>query len=459
MKESVINQVLMIMAGKLSDEISRELREAIYIALSDYNLEKSCTEIIDLEQSYIKFLNVFLIRKKTEGRTERTIAQYELHLKRMLQHLNKPIDKITEEDLFIYLTTYKNTRNVSNLYLDNIRLVFSSFFGWLNNKGYISKNPTSGLDPIKKEKKIKKPFSDEDFEKMKVSCKCHRDIALIEFLYSTGVRASELIALNRSDIDFYNKSVVVYGKGCKERETYLTDSACYYLKIYLKSRTDEEEALFVSSRKPHSRLQVGGIERILKNLGKISDVERVHPHKFRRTMATNILKKGMPLEEVKELLGHTKLDTTMIYCTVNQENVKCSHKRLMSIWIYIKNLKSFNFFKSNGIFLHIFNTINSSLTSKTSNSLGTAVSLTSAQYSNYTVPADGIISASCDCTSVSGSQVAIQVNGVIMCSIRSLGYPVRRADSLRVNQGDNVKVTNYGTAGVVNSVTFRPTNQ
>ena len=238
--------------------------------------------------------------------------------------------KITEDDLFIYLAWYQKTRNVSNTYLDNMRLVFSSFFTWCNNKGYISKNPTIGLEPIKSEKKIKKPFSDEELEKLRRMCTQERDIALIEFLYSTGVRASELIALNRNDVDFAGKTVIVLGKGNKEREVYLTATAVLHLKEYLNSRIDNNEALFVTTRKPYNRLTVAGLEHIIKNLGKSAGVEHCHPHRFRRTMATNVLRKGAPLEEVKELLGHTKLDTTMIYCSVNRENVKHTHQRLMS---------------------------------------------------------------------------------------------------------------------------------
>lgn len=187
-----------------------------------------------------------------------------------------------------------------------------------------------GLEPIKSEKKIKKPFSDEELERLRRACTQDRDIALIEFLYSTGVRASELVSLNRSDIDFCEKNAIVYGKGNKEREVYLTATASLYLKEYLENRTDNDDALFVSIRKPYKRLTIAGLERIVKNLGKSAGVENCHPHRFRRTMATNVLRKGAPLEEVKELLGHSKLDTTMIYCTVSRENVKHTHRKLMS---------------------------------------------------------------------------------------------------------------------------------
>lgn len=330
MKNEFITNVLAKMMGTLTQEQCGGLKTVLYMELQEYELEKRCTELLDLDQSYIHYLQLFLARKKTEGKSDRTIEQYKLHLTAMLQCLNMAVDKITENDLFVYLAKYKKDRGVSNAYLDNIRLVFSTFFTWLNAKGYIPKNPTAGLEPIKVEKKIKQPFTDEELEKLRRICEQERDLALIEFLYSTGVRVSELVALNRQDIDFYGKNVVVYGKGSKERETYLTATSCLHLKAYLNSRSDSNEALFVSARAPHTRLTVAGVEKMLRRIGKDAGVQKVHPHRFRRTMATNVLKKGMALEEVKELLGHTKLDTTMIYCTVSRENVKHSHQKHMS---------------------------------------------------------------------------------------------------------------------------------
>lgn len=331
MNEKFITEVLQRAMEYLNQEQCKCLNTDLRISLQKYKeLEECCTDIIDIEKSYLQYLQLFLVRKKTEGKSVRTLEQYQLHLSKLLQDLNKPLDKITEDDLFLYLARYQKTRNVSNTYLDNMRLVFSSFFTWCNNKGYISKNPTIGLEPIKSEKKIKKPFSDEELEKLRRVCAQERDIALIEFLYSTGVRASELIAINRNDVDFIGKTVIVFGKGSKEREVYLTATAVLHLKEYLNSRNDDNESLFITTRKPYNRLTVAGLEYIIKNLGKSAGVEHCHPHRFRRTMATNVLRKGAPLEDVRELLGHTKLDTTMIYCSVNRENVKHTHQRLMS---------------------------------------------------------------------------------------------------------------------------------
>ncbi len=307
-----------------------EWKNRLYCILEKYDISEKTTELQTVNHGWEKELGLFLIHKHVEGRSDKTIELYKQHLQRALQYINKSVKEITEADLFTYIALYKEKRDVSNAYLNHIRLVFSSFFGWLLNKGFISKNPAAGLESIKVEQKIKKPLSDIELEKLRRKCNIERDLALIEFLYSTGVRVSELVALNRKDIDFNNMDVIVYGKGSKERETYLTATSCLHLKEYLDSRTDDNEALFVSLKSPHQRLSVAGIEEILRKLGRKTGIDNVHPHRFRRTMATNVLNKGMPIEEVKELLGHVKLDTTMIYCTINKENVKHSHRKYMS---------------------------------------------------------------------------------------------------------------------------------
>lgn len=272
---------------------------------------------------------MFLIRKKAEGRSERTLSQYGSQIKNLLFELNKPIDEINENDLFCYLITYQMERGCSNRYIDNKRLIFSSFFTWLHNKGYISHNPSAGLDKIKCEYRIKKPFSDEELELLRTNCIDAREKALVDFLYSTGVRVSELSSLNRNDVNFHEREAVVFGKGAKERKVYLTPVACMNLQKYLNSRKDDNEALFVGTRKPYVRLTKSGAEKIIRNLGMRAGVENAHPHRFRRTMATNAIKKGMPIEEVQALLGHVKIETTMIYCTIATENVKHSHHKYM----------------------------------------------------------------------------------------------------------------------------------
>ena len=309
---------------------AEELKNVLYCVLSGYEITEKTRELRNVNGGWEEELGEFLVRKRVEGRSEGTIQQYNQHLRRMLRYIDKSVGEITEADLFMYISMYKKQREVSNGYLDNIRLVFSSFFSWLSNKGYIGKNPAAGLDPIRTEKRIKKPLSDTELERIRRKCAIERDLALIECLYSTGVRVSELVSLNRKDIDFDGLKLVVYGKGAKERETYLTEASCMHLKEYLDTRTDGNEALFVSLKAPHERLTVSGVEEILRRLGRSTGIEKVHPHRFRRTMATNILNKGMPIEEVKEILGHTKLDTTLIYCQISKENVRHHHKKYMS---------------------------------------------------------------------------------------------------------------------------------
>ena len=326
MLEQVISKVLLGMLGKGAEE----LKNVLYCVLSGYEITEKTRELRNVNGGWEEELGEFLVRKRVEGRSEGTIQQYNQHLRRMLRYIDKSVGEITEADLFMYISMYKKQREVSNGYLDNIRLVFSSFFSWLSNKGYIGKNPAAGLDPIRTEKRIKKPLSDTELERIRRKCAIERDLALIECLYSTGVRVSELVSLNRKDIDFDGLKLVVYGKGAKERETYLTEASCMHLKEYLDTRTDGNEALFVSLKAPHERLTVSGVEEILRRLGRSTGIEKVHPHRFRRTMATNILNKGMPIEEVKEILGHTKLDTTLIYCQISKENVRHHHKKYKS---------------------------------------------------------------------------------------------------------------------------------
>ena len=217
MKDEFVTKVIIAMTDIVNQEQMMKLKEVLYMCLNEYEITTRSTELMDVDNSYMHYLNIFLVRKKTEGKSDRTLKQYRFHLLNLLQTLNMKIDAITENDLFVYLARYKKDRNVTNIYLDGIRLVFSSFFTWLNAKGYIPKNPTAGLEPIKVEKRIKKPFSDEELERLRRTCEQERDLALLEFLYSTGVRVSELTALNRRDIDFYGKNVIVYGKGRMRR--------------------------------------------------------------------------------------------------------------------------------------------------------------------------------------------------------------------------------------------------
>lgn len=328
MTEAIISEVIHGLQN-LSPQQCKEVETVLYIVLDKYDLKPKTTAVRVVEQSWQEDLRRFLERKRISGKSDKTLAQYKYHMTRILACINKPIDEITEGDLNNYLETYKRIRRVGNVYLDGIRLCMSSFFTWQHDKGFIQRNPAKGIDPIKCEKKIRKPFSDEEMERIRRNCEQIRDLAMVEFLYATGVRISEMCALNRDDVHINDKELVVFGKGKKERTVYMTPVSCMYLSAYLSQREDNNPALFVGLKKPYERLTLTGAETRLRSIGRVAGADRVHPHRFRRTMATNLLRKGMPLEEVSQVLGHEKLETTLIYAIVDNEKVKTDHRRYM----------------------------------------------------------------------------------------------------------------------------------
>lgn len=325
--EKLFKSIVKSMKNSLQPAQIERLQDVLKDVFQGYEIREK-KEIA--ETGWREYLEIYLARKRTDGKSEGTIKQYRLHLEMVLSCLKKDIQQITEDDLLLYLDSYRQKRGVSNLYIDHIRLVFSSFFGWLQRKRYIQGNPAAGLEPIKYRKTVKKPFSAAQLEQLRCQCRTERDLAIMELLYSTGVRVSELVSLNREEISFQTSDVIVLGKGNKERETYLNAKAHVHLRQYLDSRTDDNPALFVGLRQPAERLSIAAIEDILRKVGKRAGIDKVHPHRFRRTAATDLLNMGMPIEQVKEFLGHSKLDTTMIYCTVSQENVRFSHKKYMN---------------------------------------------------------------------------------------------------------------------------------
>lgn len=330
MIETIISETIHRMVKSLTVEQQKELQTTLYVVLGKYEITEKSTDLRINDVTWMDDLQRFLERKRIAGKSERTIEQYDYQLKRILSYINKPIEKVTEGDLNEYLEKYRLIRKVSNVYLDGIRLIMSSFFGWMHKKGFIPKNPAAGVDPIKIEKRIKKAYSDEDLEKVRRGCGNMRNLAIVEFLYATGVRISEMCALNREDVRISEKEIIVFGKGAKEREVFLTPISCMYLKAYLRERTDDNPALFVSAKKPCDRLQPSGVQALLRKIGKGVGVEKCHPHRFRRTLATNLLKKGMPLQEVQIVLGHTKIETTLIYCTIDKDCVKADHRKYMA---------------------------------------------------------------------------------------------------------------------------------
>ena len=321
--------ILMQMDGKIDAEQMKALTLALDMVLHDYNIEKKCYDIAvcdaDMNEKLIK---QYVASKRLEGLSEKSIKQYYRTVNEFLDVVRKPIKDITVSDITVsdiryYMATYQVQRKISNTTLDNYRLYLSSFFAWLVNEEYIDKNPMLKIKCIKEDDKKREPFTDEELEKLRNACVKPRDRALIEFLYSTGCRIGEVVRLNRDSIDYNAKTALVYGKGGKERRVYISDCAMYWLKMYLEQRKDKDPALFCSIK---GRISDEGAEYIVKNLGKKVGI-RAFPHRFRHTIASNLAKRGMPVQEIQKFLGHASIDTTMIYCSVVDDNVKNSHNK------------------------------------------------------------------------------------------------------------------------------------
>lgn len=330
MKDEIVMKVIREMTPILNQDQLESLKETVRAVLCGYDIQRRETAVRCMDQNGPDYLRTYLETIRQNGKSEGTIDQYKLHISRMLAYIGKDVQQIEDDDLIDYLHRYKQIRQVSGRYLNNMRLVFNSFFRWLQRRKVILRNPVDGLEPIKYRQVIKKPLSPEELEKVRCACEQERDLAIVEFLYSSAVRVSELTRLNREDIRWESDDVMVLGKGNKEREVYLNARAHLHLRQYLDSRTDDNPALFVTARAPHERLTRAGVEYIIAELGRAAGVENVHPHRFRRTAATDLLRMGMPIEQVQELLGHAKIETTRIYCTVTSEQVRASHRRYMS---------------------------------------------------------------------------------------------------------------------------------
>lgn len=275
----------------------------------------------------IDYCSVFISAKRVEGCSEKSLFYYKSTIENMMQRLNKNIKHITTEDLRDYLSLYYKGNKCSKVTIDNIRRILSTFFSWLEDENYILKSPVRRIHKIRSGNIVKHTYTDEDLERMRDNCSEIRDLAMIDLLNSTGIRVGELVRLNISDIDFNERECVVTGKGDKQRKVYFDAKTKIHLMKYIESRTDDNVALFVSLLKPHKRLKISGVEIRVRELGKKLDIEKVHPHKFRRTLATKAIDKGMPIEQVQQLLGHQKIDTTLQYAMVDQNNTKISHRK------------------------------------------------------------------------------------------------------------------------------------
>lgn len=327
--EQKIMEVLRRMQTVVNDDQLDELKNVLNMVFTGCKMTEN-TDLRVVDRDWVIDLEDFLMSKTLEGKSAETIKQYRYELNRMLSYVSKNVGDILPGDISGYMRMYKRIRRVSNQTLKNVRTVYSSFFAWLRDRDRIRKNPMALVEDVKVEKIIKKPFMDEDREKMFRKCEHLRDKALLEFLYSTAVRVSELARLNRNDIRFGTKDLIVYGKGGKERRVYLNDRTNMYMREYLQSRTDDNPALFIGVRTPHARMTKAGIEDVIRRIGRRAGVEKAHPHRFRRTALTNALNRGMPLQEAMILAGHAKPETTMRYCTVDQEAVQYHHRKYLS---------------------------------------------------------------------------------------------------------------------------------
>ena len=315
--------------------IEQRMQEVLNNAQMEY-LHKILIKFLETENSENqegnsneKMLEMFLAAKKIEGCSKKSLDYYQSTITNMLIKVDKNFKHISTNDLRYYLSNYQSKSNVSKVTLDNLRRILSSFFSWLEEENFILKSPVRRIKKIKTAQTIKETYTDEVLETLRDYCHNDRDLAIIDLLASTGMRVGELVHLNREDIDFENRECVVFGKGEKERKVYFDARAKIHIIRYLESRTDDNNALFVSLLKPHKRLKISGVEIRLRELGRKLKLPRVHPHKFRRTLATKAIDKGMPIEQVQHLLGHTKIDTTLQYAIVNQNNVKISHRRYL----------------------------------------------------------------------------------------------------------------------------------
>lgn len=328
-KEELILTITNEMSNDLTNYQLEILKKVLVVQFEniEFTIITDETRKKEEQETNEKYINSFLSAKEIEGCSIRTIRYYQDNIQNLIMKLEKPIKGITTEDIRNYLADYKEINNCSSVTIDNIRRIFSSFFAWLEDEDYIIKSPVRRIHKVKTATVIKETFTDENIEKMRDECRNIRNLAMIELLFSTGIRVGELVNLNKKDINFEDRSCIVQGKGNKQREVYFDARTKIHLMQYLNIRNDENDALFVSRNKPYQRLSISGVELIVRKLGMSTNITKVHPHKFRRTLATMAIDKGMPIEQVQKLLGHVKIETTMHYAMVNQNNVKISHRK------------------------------------------------------------------------------------------------------------------------------------
>lgn len=327
MKEDLIKDIIQEMLPYLNNAQNKKLKDVLEYHFVKYEVRKQDSQ--DSQDSKIdsNYMELFLAAKRIEGCSEKSLKYYKSTIDTMLNQLQKNVKHIVTDDIRQYLTEYQKKKKSSRITIDNIRRILSSFFSWLEAEDHILKSPVRRIHKIKTGTNIKETYSDEALELMRDNCVEVRDLAIIDMLASTGMRVGEMVLLNKSDIDLLERECIVFGKGNKERVVYFDARTKIHLQNYLSARNDDNPALFVSLKAPYERLKIGGIEARLRNIGKQLGLDKVHPHKFRRTLATMAIDKGMPIEQLQKLLGHSRIDTTLQYAMVKQSNVKFAHRK------------------------------------------------------------------------------------------------------------------------------------
>lgn len=327
-KEQFTNEFIAKLNGKITDDDLQTVLHVMQQFTNDFDISRKNTSIIQYDEVFQPYFKAYLVAKKIEGCTQETLENYKMHLTDFLLNINKPLDEVTVNDIRAYLYKYQSEHCISDRSLDGKRLVINGFMQWCADEGYIRKNTCKQIHRIKFEVKPREPLDDIEMEVVRQTCQDEREKAILEVFYATGCRVSELKNLNKDDVDFVTREVFLFGKGKKHRTSYLNAKAIVSLKKYLNSRTDDNPALFVTLRNPHKRLSVAGLQYIIRNLGERSGIGRnLHPHLLRHTMATDALEHGMDITAIKQLLGHEKIETTMIYSKISNERVKQSHRK------------------------------------------------------------------------------------------------------------------------------------
>ena len=327
MKQKIMEGIVQQMLPYLNNVQLQKLQEVLEYSFYNYEISSKVEETEDDSQ---KLIDAFVYAKRIEGCSEKTLKYYRTTIEAMTEVINKGVRHMQTDDLRAYLTEYQENHGSSRVTIDNIRRILSSFFSWLEDEDHILKSPVRRIHKVKTATNIKETYTDEELEKMRDNCVELRDLAIVDMLASTGMRIGEMVLLNKVDINFNERECVVFGKGDKERVVYFDARTKIHLQNYINSRSDNDPALFVTLRAPHTRIKIGGIESRLREIGRSLEIEKVHPHKFRRTLATMAIDKGMPIEQLQQLLGHKRIDTTLQYAMVKQSNVKQAHRKYIS---------------------------------------------------------------------------------------------------------------------------------